>query len=105
MKLFGLGLGLGTKLFPHSHTDFKNISGYEDLKEIIKRALDSELLPKNGQRIQTLQGLRRNELSRTALHDCVFQNSQNLLKLEIRFIVIILSPNVASTFDQQPIEI
>jgi hypothetical protein len=42
MKLFGLGLGLGTKLFPHSHTDFKNISGYEDLKEIVKRALDSE---------------------------------------------------------------
>jgi hypothetical protein len=42
MKLFGLGLGLGTKLFPHSHTDFKNISGYEDLKEIVKCALNSE---------------------------------------------------------------
>jgi hypothetical protein len=42
MKLFGLGLGLGTKLFPHPHTDFKNIFGYDDLKEIVKRALDSE---------------------------------------------------------------
>ncbi len=41
MKLFGLGLNLGTKLFSHSNA-FTNIQGYEDLKEIVTRALDSE---------------------------------------------------------------